>query len=522
MTHQVSIQPNVGMLSLFPHMKYQPWYALGELVDNSIQSYIGNRDRLHDLYDDRGQRYRLRIEIETDRHDGGRIVVRDNAAGISATDFQRAFRVAEPPADASGLSQFGVGMKAAAAWFAKEFRVRSSSLGESVIRTVSFDIPAIVAARRENLDVGEEGTDGTTHFTEVTLWNLNRVPKTRTVGKIREYLGSIYREFLRNGDVVILFDGEPIAYDEPPELVAIRWNQPDAEAERWRRSVDIHLESGRRVTGWAALRETGATSQAGMALLYRRKVVQGAGGDAYKPVEVFGRSNSFRSQRLFGELFMDDFDVTYTKDALVWYDEEEEFVELLRDQLDSEPLPLLRQAENYRARKPAPVPEDVAAGVLDTTVAVLGDADVTPQVEDDWYETPGEPTGEEPGLPTGEETSSPTEALDQLANRDVALTVAGRAWDVGLRLVSDEAVEPWLSVDRTDDSAATQVSITVNQAHPFMRAFAELPGQELEPVWRLAVALGLAQEIARDSGDKAGYVRLNVNELLRTHLSKQP
>ena len=503
MTHQVSIQPNVGMLSLFPHMKYQPWYALGELVDNSIQSYIGNRDRLHDLYDDRGQRYRLRIEIETDRHDGGRIVVRDNAAGISATDFQRAFRVAEPPADASGLSQFGVGMKAAAAWFAKEFRVRSSSLGESVIRTVSFDIPAIVAARRENLDVGEESTDSTTHFTEVTLWNLNRVPKTRTVGKIREYLGSIYREFLRNGDVVILFDGEPIAYDEPPELVAIRWNQPDAEAERWRRSVDIHLESGRRVTGWAALRETGATSQAGMALLYRRKVVQGAGGDAYKPVEVFGRSNSFRSQRLFGELFMDDFDVTYTKDALVWYDEEEEFVELLRDQLDSEPLPLLRQAENYRARKPAPVPEDVAAGVLDTTVAVLGDVDVTPQVEDDWYETPAEPhrpRSRRTRRPRARRRQPTTEALDQLANRDVALTVAGRAWEVGLRLVSDEAVEPWLSVDRTDDSAATQVSITVNQAHPFMRAFAEIPGQELEPVWRLAVALGLAEEIARDSG----------------------
>ena len=34
---------------------------------------------------------------------------------------------------------------------------------------------------------------------------------------------------------------------------------------------------------------------------------------------------------------MDDFNVTYTKDALVWYDEEDEFLELLRAELDAEP-----------------------------------------------------------------------------------------------------------------------------------------------------------------------------------------
>lgn len=522
MTQQVSIQPNVGMISLFPHMRYQPWYALAELVDNSIQSYVANRDRLHSLYRDLGQRYRLRIAIETDRRDGGRITVRDNAAGISAIDYQRAFRVAEPPADASGLSQFGVGMKAAAAWFAKEFRVRSSSLGEPTIRTVSFDIPAIVANSRESLDVAEEPTDGTTHFTEITLWNLNRVPKTRTVGKIREYLGSIYREFLRNGDVIITFDGDSISYEDPPQLVASQWNEPAGEPKRWHKPVDIHLESGRRVTGWVALRETGSASQAGLALLYRRKVVQGAGGDAYKPVEVFGRSNSFRSQRLFGELSMDDFAVTYTKDSLVWYDEEDEFVELLRGQLDAEPLPLLRQAENYRARKPSPVPKDVAREVIDATVAVLENVDVIPAVDIDGGSAPSEglDAQEPPGGAGGSESAE--QPLEAFADRDFTLTVSGRAWKVGLRLINEVAQESWLEVRRADSGSTAELGITVNQAHPFMRAFAELPGQDLEPVWRLAVALGLAEQIARDSGNKASYVRLNVNNLLRTYLSRQP
>ncbi len=62
--------------------------------------------------------------------------------------------------------------------------------------------------------------------------------------------------------------------------------------------------------------------------------------------------------------------------------------------------------------------------------------------------------------------------------------------------------------------------LTVNQAHPFMRAWCELPGQELEPVWRVAIALGLAQEMARlGGGEMPGLVTENVNALLRTVLS---
>ena len=65
-----------------------------------------------------------------------------------------------------------------------------------------------------------------------------------------------------------------------------------------------------------------------------------------------------------------------------------------------------------------------------------------------------------------------------------------------------------------------KIALSVNQAHPFMRAFCEFPGQELEPVWRVAIALGLAQEQARLGGAKMpGLVVTKVNTLLRTVLS---
>ena len=508
MTQHVSIRPNVGILSLFPHMRYQPWYALGELVDNAIQSYIANRDRLRDLDIDSKPfgGYQLKISIEISRHDGGSIVVTDNAAGIAAVDFQRAFRVAEPPADASGLSQFGVGMKAASAWFAKEFSVRSSALGEVVTREVSFNIPEIVATKSEELEVREEKTDWSSHFTVVRLWNLNRIPRTKTVAKIRTYLGGIYREFLRNGDVVIELDGEPIGYTDPPLLQAPRYSEPDGVVLEWRKDVDVHLESGRRVQGWVAIRESGQASQAGLALLYRNKVVQGAGGDAYKPEEIFGKSNSFRSQRVFGELQMDDFAVTYTKDALVWFDEEEEFVERLREQLNAEPLPLLRQAEGYRVRQPVLPPSEVVADVLDRTVSLIGHS-----LRIDTLAP----------LALDIEVARADMHHGRVADREVQLTVNNRPWHVSLALVSDEARAEWLVVRRQNDNGASHLDIEVNQAHPFMRNFAEVPSQELEPVWRLAVAMGLAQELARDSGDKAGFVLLRLNQLLRDYLAAQ-
>lgn len=508
---EISIRPGVGMLGLFQHMKYQPWYALGELVDNAIQSYLSNRDRLRDLDSD----YRLRVDIEINRADGGSIVVRDNAAGIAAFDWGRALRVAEPPADATGLSQFGIGMKAACCWFAEEWSLHTTHVGETSIRSVVFDVPQIVASRDESLHVVEEPTDLRSHFTEIEMLRLYRTPQTKTIGKIKAYLGGIYRQFLRNGDVLLTVNGESVEYDEPAVLNAPRYNDRDGDPSVWRRDVDIRLDSGRRVTGFVGVREKGSTSSAGLALFYRKKVVTGSGEEMYKPELIFGRSNSFRSQRVFGELHMDDFNVTYTKDALVWYDEEDEFVDLLRAEVDAEPLPLLKQAEGHRTREVAPTPMDVATTSLDQIVDSFSvvEFDIEGSDTDDTStEPPSTGGGRQPddGLP---DQAPGTTGVD----RRIDIDFQGTAWDVDLRLVADEGVSRWLTVDRPTDNTLV---LKVNQAHPFMRSYCELPGQELEPVWRVAIALGLAQEMARLGGAvMPGLVTQNVNELLRTVLS---
>jgi hypothetical protein len=110
---RVNIRPGVSVLSVLRHLNYKPWYALAEFVDNSLQSFLANRQSLRQLH---GPDVRLKVAIWLDVADGGRLTIRDNAAGIHEADYTRAFRAAEAPPEQGGLSEFGMGMKSASCW----------------------------------------------------------------------------------------------------------------------------------------------------------------------------------------------------------------------------------------------------------------------------------------------------------------------------------------------------------------------------------------------------------------------
>src|SRR5690242_20084133 len=110
MSDSINIRPGVGILGLFPNMNYRAWYALAELVDNAIDSYLRNKAKIRKV---EGDDFVLRIVVDVEGRDGGTVRVWDNAAGIASVDYGRAFITAEPPVDSAGLSQFGIGMKSA-------------------------------------------------------------------------------------------------------------------------------------------------------------------------------------------------------------------------------------------------------------------------------------------------------------------------------------------------------------------------------------------------------------------------
>lgn len=508
---RVNIRPEVSILSVLRHLNYKPWFAIAEFVDNSLQSYGQNRERLMDLH---GAGYRLKVGIELDAAPPGRIVVRDNAAGIARKDYGRAFKTAEPPADRSGLSEFGMGMKSAACWLALQWSVRTKALGESVERGIAFDVADIVQNRIEELDIKTRRVEANKHYTELVLEGLHKTPQGRTISKIKEHLASIYRVFLLGGELELTFNEEPLTYQEPAILTAPYYRTPDAQPLLWRKEIDFDFGDGQRATGFAALRERASVSGAGFALFRRNRLIQGSGDEGYRPEGIFGKSNSYRYQRLFGELHLEGFEVSHTKDGFRWEEHEDVFLEFLGQHLNAHPLPLLTQAEEHRVRPSRQSLKAGAKAAADRTAGAI-ERDAPGVMEKD--------------IDAGPEAAPPPASLpaaESLATeRAIDVELKGKPWRITIELSTDPAIGDWVSVS---DRPATQVAgeerrcivVRLSLAHPFMDRFGGTDAASIEPLLRVAAAIGLAETAARDAGVlMAGTFRRNINDLLRDALS---
>jgi hypothetical protein len=505
----VNIRPGVTILSVLRHLNYRPWYAIAEFVDNSLQSYLDHRADLERVD---GVGFKLRVGIELSAADSGRLVVRDNAAGIHGEDYTRAFRPAEMPPNRAGMAEFGMGMKSAACWFAKRWMVRTSALGEAVTRTVHFDIEKIVHDRMEELTVRSDTAPEDAHFTEITLEGLHRTPQAKTVAKIKQHLCSIYRVFLRNGVLELSFDGDPLRYQEVRTLRAAHYKDPTGNPIEWRKRLDFDFGGNLRATGFAALRETASTSEAGFALFRRDRLIVGSADEGYRPEAIFGKSNSYRYQRVFGELHLDGFEVTHTKDGFHWDENEDVFLEFLREELDKPPLPLLQQAEEYRVR-PKPADLKPAAELATRRTAEVIEREVPPILGQQMGAVPDE-KAPPPGLPA---------AAAAEAKREIAVEIRDERWLITIELSADPAVGPWLELgdDKHGVDGVRRLGLRLSLAHPFMERFGGADPDRIEPLLRVAVGLALAETSARASGVRsAGTIRRNLNEFLRDALSK--
>lgn len=507
----INIRPGVSILSLLRHLNYRPWFALAEFVDNSIQSAIDCEAELRQV---NGQAYKLRVSIELDPTDGGRITIRDNAAGIHQADYARAFRPAEIPPERSGLSEFGMGMKSAACWFSPRWMVRTKALGENVERSIHFDISHIVRDDLEELEVQSRKADPWKHYTEIVLMDMYKMPQSSTIKKMKDHIASIYRIFTRDGFLELKFDGEQLIYAEPKVLVAPHHKNLSGPRKEWRKEINFDFGQGLSAHGFAAIRETASVSMAGFALFRRKRLIQGSADDGYRPEFVFGKANSYRYQRLFGELHLEGFEVSHTKDGFKWDEDEDVFLELLRDELDRSPLPLLDQSEGYRTlgnrkelKRAAEMAAKRTAEVIEREVPPI----LSQQIETPPLKIPPPET-----LPIAENQT----------HREIDVELKGSPWRIILELSSDPSIGDWLTVsDKPDLSVGKrvirQIGVRLALAHPFMERFSGANLDQIEPILRIAAAIGLAETAARDSGVRyAGTIRRNVNELLRNALSK--
>ena len=532
---KVHIRPGIGLYALFPSLRYTPWVALGEMVDNSIQSYQEHKEELIALH---GPNYKLRVEINFSGGEKPSIQIIDNAAGIFSKDIERAFTPAMPPVNKGMISQYGIGMKSSACWYSNYFTVRTRALNEPIIRTVTFDIPKIIKDEIYELDIEEEmATNPKVHGTRILMQNLHQpIPIAGAASRIRSYLRSMYRDFIRTGELILIINGEV------QEALTINWlKQPywpndkgpgSDKIVEWYREFEVELSESHipsaedelppKIRGWIGILEKGKTKQAGLSLLWRRKVVQGGGNmadspdDLYRPQMIFGSANSFERQRILGELDVSELKVTSFKDAVLWKSgQEEEALVKIKAVLDSEPTPLLKMARHFRVNETSKEIQDrisdTMSEVVESAVWALTNAS---NEENGTLEVQDFILVEQSELP-----EPPRDGLTKVLRQNLSLIPQYKS-DILLEVKEHGDDLSWLRVRQ--DEALKKWVIIVNRDHPFMQSFAVADPDSLEPILRLALAIGIAEIQGLSSGyESASFLRLAINDVLRNYLSSR-
>jgi arsenate reductase-like glutaredoxin family protein len=307
-------------IAAYTRLNYTLWYALAEFIDNSTQSRVNYAALIDPVLEAEGKP--LCVEITYNPEERSLTII-DNSIGMDRDRLIAGLRIAHPTADSRGRSRYGMGLKTAACWIGQKWHVRTCMLGSGVEWRAAVSVDE-VASGNTAIPLKPRSVPADKHYTEIKIWELNRSLQKRTEETIMSYLGAMYRIDIRNKRLIILFNRKPVPLPEEMEFAKLEDGR-DAREE-----FDTTIR-GKRVRGWFGVLRTGGRKFGGFSLLQNDRQIRGY-PDSWKPRSVFGGvdeegGNSLVSQRLTGEIILDGFEVSHTKDAINWQWDEEEKLE---------------------------------------------------------------------------------------------------------------------------------------------------------------------------------------------------
>ncbi|MGP8248069.1 MAG: ATP-binding protein [Bryobacteraceae bacterium] len=322
----MSIQLVLGpeAINSYQRLSYTPWHAIAEFVDNSTQSYLDNKTVLDEQIKKEGRPFEVSIAYEPNQ-DNGVIRVSDNAMGMSYAELERALHIAMPPVNRLGRSRYGMGMKTAAFWIGRKWSILTKKLGETDAHEVVIDVEKIISAKDMSLSYKAiPDQDPEKHYTIVEVSEHYRKFQGRTLAKITDFLKSMYRRDLETKQMRLLWRSQELAWEGFDSRL-----MQAADGSLYKKKFVFDVND-KVIMGWVGILKQGEGGrvEAGFSVIQANRVIQGW-PEAWRPTTIYGPygTNDLVNQRLVGELELDGFEVSHTKDSIQWRGEEEEQVE---------------------------------------------------------------------------------------------------------------------------------------------------------------------------------------------------
>jgi hypothetical protein len=318
---KLEISPQV--IESYKRLDYTHWHALAELVDNSTYWYELNRDTILQHDPDA-----LKCEVRITYDNAGSLLrIADNSIGMDLETLQSAMVIGKKT-NRPGRSVYGMGLKTACIWMGRKFSIKTKKAGLTTGYQVTVDYDKIMAGDFELGFKELKNLHANEHYTVIEISQLDEIIQKRRLAKIKDYLSSIYREDFREKKLTLTFNEDVIDWSDENHYVFLK----DKAGDIYKRSFTFDIE-GKTASGWIGIMQKGGKSIGGLTILQNKRVIRGF-PDTWKPEGLFGGggeglTTSLSSQRLVGEIQMDGFDVTHTKDNIKWSGDQEELLDKL-------------------------------------------------------------------------------------------------------------------------------------------------------------------------------------------------
>lgn len=482
---KVSVRIGSQMYGRFEDLPNTVPHVLAEFVDNALQSFRDNRGEL--LAIDHNYKLRVIIKILWDENEAKmsqrkatKFIVEDNAGGIAANRFVNAFEPAKTPDNNTGLNEFGMGLKTAACWLGNKWVVHTKTLGEGVSRIVSFDQALVTKNNLEEIDVKTQDADTNQHFTNIEIEvPTKNVPTEKSLEKIKTELASIYRNSLRNDEFELYVNNDPLSFTEYAILNAPYYKNPEGPSQVWKKDIDFAF-GPYKAKGFIGILRDLKSTQNGLVLSRRGRVIIGAEEDGrYFPKSIFGSSSgTFRYKRIFGELELEGFAVSFNKNDIQDKENLEMLMEALRDELREKDFDVLAQADNYRA--------DNTARLVKKIVSRHDEAPKIKRVPVSIDTKPIEEKARVAEIQPVEPQPVPEKSVINEFKQPDFYDINGKLHRMIVKFIDEGSDLCWLGISKEDPDA---IVCNINVKHDFFKVF----GEPTDPVIALLKTLAVAK-----------------------------
>ena len=498
---EIDIEVKQGVFETYHNYPYKSPQVFGEFIDNAIQSFEDNKNILT-----ADPNYKLKVEITIDWESSPEdnivraktITIEDNSAGMTTEKFADAFKSADRSTIRIGLNEFGMGMKVAACWLGKKWRVETKSLAEPETHVLEIDVEKVSKDNLKKLTSHETIEPTREHGTKIIIsemWPQTQIKKDSEDSLIKG-IASIYRYFIRRGEIEITVNEQILSFDKYEVLKASPYTAPDSPEVEW--TSKVNLQMGRYgVSGFVSLLKDMDEEKRGVVIMRNHRVVMGFDpADRTIGKAFMGQAGSNKYRRVFGELEVTGFEVAFGKNQVIDLDQLETLMKAVAGKLKVNGVNLLTQCGKYTKKKkssnpptnpsPAPTPTPTPSPAPTPTL------------------TPTPPAG------GGNSTPAPTPEPPQPTSvfpKEGKFKFGGIDYKIRMEEGTESSELFWNDLSQKSENI---LRCKVNLQHPFFQAY----GKPSKALFAIIKALSIAKYKATIDSSSASAMMNDFNQII--------